>query len=124
MKVFEALRAKFKRGLEVSEVSPQKNGDNPLDLSPLSVAKATKNKPNKFKERWFKPINGKVWNPVRDYPVNKLCFCGSLVKAKRCCLPFLARTVSEGFARDMTEKWDEIIAGKYVLPKAPRNKRV
>lgn len=32
----------------------------------------------------FKPKDGYAWNPLRDYPRNEACFCGSLKKFKKC----------------------------------------
>jgi hypothetical protein len=32
---------------------------------------------------------GHSWNPLRKYPRNELCFCGSGLKSKKCCLPGL-----------------------------------
>ena len=30
---------------------------------------------------------GWVWNPLLRFPRNSLCFCGSGIKSKKCCLP-------------------------------------
>lgn len=32
----------------------------------------------------FKPKDGYAFNPLRDYPRNEACFCGSLKKFKKC----------------------------------------
>jgi len=28
---------------------------------------------------------GAAWNPIKQWPPNKKCFCGSLKKFKKCC---------------------------------------
>lgn len=63
---------------------------------------------------------GKTWNPVRKYPRNHGCFCGSGVKAKKCCLPHLALVVSEKFASHIKENWSDILTGHMTLPKSPK----
>lgn len=35
----------------------------------------------------------KVWNPLRRFPRNAPCFCGSKEKFKRCCAEKLADTI-------------------------------
>jgi hypothetical protein len=43
-------------------------------------------KPTKTKLTGRKPIPGYVFNPLKGYPRNEPCFCGSGLKAKKCCL--------------------------------------
>lgn len=40
----------------------------------------------------YSPKPGHAWNPLKQYPRNEKCFCGSSEKAKKCCLPFIAAT--------------------------------
>ena len=56
------------------------------------------------KNRWkpsqaLVPNKGTVWNPLRNYPRNMACFCGSAKKAKACCLPKLSPTIAESRAK-------------------------
>jgi hypothetical protein len=41
----------------------------------------------------YKPKDGLVFNPLLKYPRNIPCFCGSALKAKRCCIPKLKRAI-------------------------------
>lgn len=41
----------------------------------------------------FAPAEGRAWNPLRDYPRNLPCFCGSKKKFKKCCLAKMGDTV-------------------------------
>lgn len=42
--------------------------------------------------KMYAPKPGYVFNPLLNYPRNKLCFCGSKLKAKNCHLPKLSQT--------------------------------
>src|ERR1700722_159470 len=37
--------------------------------------------------------NDMSWNPLLRYPRNALCFCGSGLKSKKCCLPKIPMTI-------------------------------
>lgn len=41
----------------------------------------------------WKPKDGLVWSPLRRWPVNEPCYCGSGRKAKKCCLPTAPATM-------------------------------
>lgn len=43
----------------------------------------------------YKVKDGKRWNPLRSYPPNEPCFCGSDKKSKKCCLPKVPLTCDE-----------------------------
>lgn len=36
---------------------------------------------------------GFCWNPLRNYPRNEQCFCGSKLKFKKCCVNKLASAI-------------------------------
>lgn len=47
-------------------------------------------------DRWLlraglNPIQGYALNPLRNYPRDLVCWCGSGAKAKDCCLPKQAK---------------------------------
>ncbi len=41
----------------------------------------------------WSPAENRVWNPLRDFPRNMPCFCGSTTKFKRCCMSKLEDTI-------------------------------
>lgn len=49
----------------------------------------------------YYPKGGRVWNPLRDWPRNYKCFCGSGKKAKSCCLPKVEATVTPQDAAEL-----------------------
>lgn len=53
-------------------------------------------RPVKNKLMSYRPNPGYAWNPATKYPPNKPCFCGSLIKAKKCCLPGIPKIIPEG----------------------------
>lgn len=46
---------------------------------------------------------GRCWNPLRNYPRNRVCYCGSKKKFKKCCLPKLEWTVPEKKAKEFED---------------------
>jgi hypothetical protein len=71
----------------------------------------------------YRCIPGKIWNPLRRYPKNQNCFCGSLLKAKKCCLPHLTEAVSKEFAAEITKDWDKILKRELTFPQAPKTQK-
>jgi len=57
------------------------------------------------KRRW-KPLEGRDWNPLLNYPRNNPCFCGSGKKFKKCCLVNMPRTCSTRLAKDLAVQVD------------------
>lgn len=55
---------------------------------------------------------GYVWNPIRDYPRNKPCWCGSTRRAKACCLPNAATACTEEEAVRFRAFVDAVKTGK------------
>lgn len=51
----------------------------------------------------YGPKNGAAWNPLRSFPPNQKCFCGSQIKAKKCCLPKQPQCVDEKIAKEITQ---------------------
>lgn len=76
----------------------------------------------KYRQMARRPAEGKTWNPIKKYPVNHPCYCGSALKAKKCCLPYLNDVCSEQFAKEMKLNWRKILSGQMTLPRAPRNR--
>ncbi len=77
-------------------------------------------KTTKFRARHFALPDGAAWNPLRGYPVNKPCYCGSQTKAKKCCLPYLSQCISVPLANEIKKNWKGLLAGTYKLPPAPK----
>lgn len=44
------------------------------------------NPPKEKPKDMLKPLPGNDWNPFAKYPRNEPCYCGSKIKAKKCCL--------------------------------------
>lgn len=40
------------------------------------------------------PLAGHTWNPLKNFPRNEPCFCGSGKKFKKCCLDKMGTTVT------------------------------
>jgi hypothetical protein len=57
------------------------------------------------------PRPGTAWNPLRRFPRNNLCFCGSKKKAKACCLRKIAWAVSLETAKRVEAVWQDLLAG-------------
>lgn len=91
-----------------------------LDKATEKANKREKNQTSKFRARHFALQDGRAWNPLQKYPVNKGCWCGSGTKAKKCCQPYLAETCSEVFAKNLLQEWDLLLCGKKILPACPR----
>lgn len=119
---FKAMKEKFlknfKADLELN--APAK----PLDLTLFGFAEKVKLKEKmkgtKFRQMCAMPVRERTWNPVRKFPRNFGCFCGSGEKAKKCCLPHIAPTVSKKFAGYVNENWEHLLDGKLHLPRAPK----
>lgn len=62
---------------------------------------------------------GYLWNPLNKYPQNRGCFCGSGVKAKRCCIPVSPRILLEDHVLLIKKHWSKILTGHVTLPPAP-----
>lgn len=45
-----------------------------------------------------RPMEGTTWNPMLKYPRNSVCYCGSKIKAKKCCLPKQPLAIDKTFA--------------------------
>lgn len=68
----------------------------------------------------MKPVPGYAWNPLRQFPQNRLCFCGSRTKFKNCCREFLEEAVEEEKAKWLTDHWEDILAGRVRFAEAPK----
>ena len=58
---------------------------------------------------------GQKLNPLKAFPKNAPCFCGSQRKAKKCCIPRQSWAVSEGAAQKVTAGWARLVAGEATL---------
>lgn len=69
-----------------------------------------------FERKLCQRLNpGAAWNPLKKYPRNKGCICGSGEKFKRCCLPRQPRTIQESEANKIVANWDRLLTGKLVI---------
>jgi len=57
--------------------------------------KPKKSEYKKFQKTLYVPARGRVFNPLRGYPRNKPCFCGSKKKFKKCCLQKMPDTITK-----------------------------
>ena len=73
--------------------------------------------------RIYNPTKGNAWNPLREYPRNMPCFCGSGIKAKKCCGIAAELTVPAEKAAKIRGLMDEIIAA-HRAGKTPAGKLV
>ncbi len=53
---------------------------------------------------YHSPAAGFVWNPMRSYPVNSPCLCGSGKKYKKCHRGQMAECVTPKEAKSISEK--------------------
>lgn len=63
----------------------------------------------------YKPDAGNAWNPLKGFPRNNPCFCGSEIKAKHCCLPKTLEYCSAKTAGELRRVWPDIISGKHLV---------
>lgn len=66
----------------------------PLGARPVSAAAAVA----KPKVKVYEPLPGCDWNPLKKFPRNESCYCGSKKKAKKCCLLVEPLAINEEFA--------------------------
>lgn len=45
--------------------------------------------------------SGFAWNPLKQWPRNLTCFCGSKKKFKKCCMPRIRDLVTEKEAEEL-----------------------
>lgn len=50
-------------------------------------------------------------NPLRKFPRNLPCGCGSGVKFKKCCYPNVALLVPEKLAQMVIAQWENLLTG-------------
>lgn len=60
----------------------------------------------------YRPDVGNAWNPLKGYPRNAACFCGSGDKHKKCCAPMVQEYCTAKKAAELNRIWPDIIAGK------------
>lgn len=85
---------------------------------------ASQIKAPKWRREWKAAPAGAAWNPLREFPVNHMCFCGSGRKAKKCCLPRLSACLSKETAKYLESNWADLLSGKLTLPAAPVKENV
>lgn len=64
----------------------------------------------------YRPTQGYAWNPLREWPRNEVCFCGSKKKAKKCHLNEMAPCILESDAVKLQKYLDDYKSGKPVMP--------
>ncbi len=67
-----------------------------------------------IKGRAYTPKAGYAWNPLRDFPRNEVCFCGSGKKFKKCHADRLRPCVSLKGFRELTRFFALRAAGRPV----------
>lgn len=84
-----------------------------LSQEPIAVVEPTRDQLAKLKrferqqkkiasgKRVFMPQEGHVWNPMRDYPRNARCTCGSGKKWKVCCSSKVPETIPAERAKNL-----------------------
>jgi hypothetical protein len=87
--------------------------------SPAAVSEGIRNDGRREERLVSQTLKGHVWNPMRKYPRNKGCFCGSGAKAKKCCLPDIRAACSEKFADYIDSNWEKLLSGQMTLPRSP-----
>lgn len=93
--------------------------DKVINCLPVDLTHGVKSE--KFRQTFSRPYPGTTWNPLKKYPVNARCWCGSLTKAKKCCQPYVKAVVSEETADNILSNWKQILAGEVTLPKSPKS---
>lgn len=66
-------------------------------------------------QNYYYPPPGYAWNPLKQYPRNANCFCGSGRKFKTCCVNLVLDCCLIEEAQKVRIDWDKIIAGKIRL---------
>lgn len=64
---------------------------------------------------------GNAWNPLKRFPRNHPCFCGSGIKHKKCCAPFVGEYTSIPAANTIDRDWNELMAGTKTINIRPSN---
>jgi hypothetical protein len=75
----------------------------------------TEEKPKEAVVQKLIPAQGYEWNPLLAFPRNNKCFCGSKIKAKKCCLPKLPRAIGKEHAKAILMNWFDIESGKMTV---------
>lgn len=83
-----------------------------------AAAAERKDRKPKYRRRGYRLRPGFDWNPLIGYPRNKGCWCGSGDKAKRCCMPHIARALPRNEAAVINEIWPKLLEGKLTIPAA------
>lgn len=55
---------------------------------------------------------GYVWNPLKRFPRNHPCVCGSDRKFKSCCEPNLRPAMREAYAKEIIRYWNALVKGE------------
>jgi hypothetical protein len=118
----EALSVKYPTSLKPTSLAEHLGGIIAANKPSSGTALRQKSE-GKTKRGAYAPKPGGAWNPLRQYPRNQPCFCGSLVKAKKCCLPYLAQAVSREVHDYVKNNWYLILDGRLKLPKASGGSR-
>ncbi len=58
---------------------------------------------------------GNTWNPLSKFPRNHPCFCGSGLKAKKCCADRIQEWCTIAEARKIEMKWEDILSGAFKI---------
>lgn len=91
VRILTILTYAWKQIRRIGFILIRTKSDLPVESSSLKPAKTGyKSEQEKWKRLSKAAITlnrGFHWNPLLRYPRNSLCFCGSGIKSKKCCLP-------------------------------------
>ena len=68
------------------------------------------------RKHFYAPKPGYAWNPLRNWPRNEVCFCGSGKKSKKCHLPKLSECVAAKEAELLDRYIADYLVGKELQP--------
>ena len=63
----------------------------------------------------YRPQAGHAINPLRQFPRNSKCYCGSGTKFKKCHWGKQPESIPQEWADRITGEWDRIVAGEIVI---------
>jgi hypothetical protein len=112
MKLFDRFKARWSK--KVADRAAQKALEDAFKNATPSKARS------KYRRTGYMLQPGFAWNPLTGYPRNKGCFCGSGVKAKRCCMPYINRACAQKEADILNDIWPKLMTGRLTLPRAPQ----
>lgn len=69
----------------------------------------------KVKHGAWSPAAGSAWNPLKKWPPNEACWCGSGKKAKKCHLPTVSQCLSLDACKGLQAMMDRGLLGRGII---------